>query len=136
MHYCSQRRGTPAIPLAEYGPADLEREYGTEKPCAPLCTVSCVHRTAWLDQLRENPRQALGEFFPSRDGGDPTSADFPLPVRLLTGLFLPEGPNKSPKLATRLAVKILGLSGEKHKSIPAQPAPKVNDSLEGTPLDE
>lgn len=135
VHYCSQRRGTPAIPLAEYDAEDLDREYNVEKPCAPLCTVSCVHRTAWLDQLRENPRQALAEFFPPSNGGNLSPSDLPLPVRLLAGLFLPDERNGKPKPATRLALKILGVNSQKAKTA-ARTETVVNDSLEGAGQDD
>ena len=48
---------------------DLEREYSTVKPCAPYCTVSCVHRVAMIDLLREKPREALVRFFPPQAAG-------------------------------------------------------------------
>ncbi len=53
VHYCSQQRGYPAKPLDEYTRADLEREYRTEKDCAPRCTVSCVHQVSYLDGWRD-----------------------------------------------------------------------------------
>ena len=46
VHYCSQQRGYPAIPLEKYSVHDLRREYMTEKSCAPHCTVSCVHQVS------------------------------------------------------------------------------------------
>ncbi len=52
VHYCSQQRGYPAKPLAEYTLADIRREYATEKSCAPQCTVSCVHQISYLDFWR------------------------------------------------------------------------------------
>ena len=52
VHYCSQQRGYPAKPLAEYTVADIRREYLTEKSCAPHCTVSCVHQISYLDSWR------------------------------------------------------------------------------------
>jgi len=52
VHYCSQQRGFPAIPLAQYTREHLEHEYFTEKPCAPHCTVSCVQQVAMLDNWR------------------------------------------------------------------------------------
>ena len=52
VHYCSQQRGYPAKPLAEYTLADIRREYRTEKSCAPQCTVSCVHQVSYLDFWR------------------------------------------------------------------------------------
>ena len=53
VHYCSQQRGFPAKPLAEYSVADIRREYFTEKSCAPLCTISCVHQVAYVDFWRD-----------------------------------------------------------------------------------
>ena len=53
VHYCSQQRGYPAIPLDEYTPAHLEHEYHTLKACAPHCTVSCVQQVAMLDNWRD-----------------------------------------------------------------------------------
>lgn len=58
VSYCSQQRGKPGIPLAEYGKTDLRREYGTKKSCAAYCTVNCVQQTAILDNWR-SPQKAL-----------------------------------------------------------------------------
>ena len=52
VHYCSQQRGAPGVPLATYGAADIAREYRAEKSCAPYCTVSCVHQASVLDAWR------------------------------------------------------------------------------------
>jgi MoaA/NifB/PqqE/SkfB family radical SAM enzyme len=52
VHYCSQQRGYPAKPLAQYTVQDIRREYLTEKSCAPYCTVSCVHQVSYLDFWR------------------------------------------------------------------------------------
>jgi MoaA/NifB/PqqE/SkfB family radical SAM enzyme len=52
VHWCSQQRGIPAVPLATYTKADLRREYFTIKPCAPYCTVSCVQQVAIIDNWR------------------------------------------------------------------------------------
>jgi hypothetical protein len=52
VHYCSQQRGYPAKPLAEYTVADIRREYRTEKSCAPRCTVACVHQISYVDFWR------------------------------------------------------------------------------------
>jgi MoaA/NifB/PqqE/SkfB family radical SAM enzyme len=52
VHYCSQQRGYPAIPLEKYSVHDLRREYVTEKSCAPHCTVSCVHQVSVFDSWR------------------------------------------------------------------------------------
>jgi len=46
VHYCSQQRGYPGVPLDTYTRDDLRREYLTEKSCAPHCTVSCVHQVS------------------------------------------------------------------------------------------
>ncbi len=52
VHYCSQKRGFPGVPVAEYTRADLRREFITEKGCAPHCTVSCVHQISYIDHWR------------------------------------------------------------------------------------
>jgi MoaA/NifB/PqqE/SkfB family radical SAM enzyme len=52
VHYCSQQRGYPAIPLEKYTVEDIRREYLTEKGCAPHCTVSCVHQVSIFDAWR------------------------------------------------------------------------------------
>jgi MoaA/NifB/PqqE/SkfB family radical SAM enzyme len=52
VHYCSQQRGYPGIPLEKYGVADIRREYVTEKSCASHCTVSCVHQVSIFDSWR------------------------------------------------------------------------------------
>lgn len=52
VHYCSQQRGYPAKPLLQYTTEDVQREYLTEKSCAPYCTVSCVHQSAVMDFWR------------------------------------------------------------------------------------
>jgi MoaA/NifB/PqqE/SkfB family radical SAM enzyme len=52
VHYCSQQRGWPGTPLANYTRADLAREYLTEKTCAPNCTISCVHQISYIDHWR------------------------------------------------------------------------------------
>jgi len=56
--YCSQQRGYPAIPLEKYTVEDIRREYLTEKPCAPHCTVSCVHQVSIFDSWRAPQRPA------------------------------------------------------------------------------
>ncbi len=57
VHYCSQQRGYPAIPLEKYTITDLRREFYTEKSCAPHCTVSCVHQVSIFDSWR-GPQKA------------------------------------------------------------------------------
>ena len=53
VHYCSQQRGFPAKPLAEYTVADIRREYLTQKGCAPFCTISCVRQVSYMDFFRD-----------------------------------------------------------------------------------
>jgi MoaA/NifB/PqqE/SkfB family radical SAM enzyme len=52
VHYCSQQRGFPAKPLDQYTVEDIRREYITQKSCAPMCTVSCVHQISYFDFFR------------------------------------------------------------------------------------
>ena len=52
VHYCSQQRGFPGVPLAEYTGADVRREFLTAKSCAPNCTIGCVHRISHIDHWR------------------------------------------------------------------------------------
>jgi MoaA/NifB/PqqE/SkfB family radical SAM enzyme len=59
VHYCSQQRGYPAIPLEKYTVEDIRREYLTEKGCAPHCTVSCVHQVSIFDAWRGPQRPAV-----------------------------------------------------------------------------
>jgi MoaA/NifB/PqqE/SkfB family radical SAM enzyme len=104
VHYCSQQRGYPGIPLEKYRQANLDREYQTVKQCAPYCTISCVQRGSMIDELRENPIQAIGRFFPSR--GPHSLSEMPLVVRILTWLFLPTKKNNR-RLVRRAALRVL-----------------------------
>src|SRR3954447_15256732 len=52
VHYCSQQRGFPAKPLESYTVEDIRREYITQKTCAPMCTISCVHQISYFDFFR------------------------------------------------------------------------------------
>jgi len=87
VHYCSQQRGRPGIPLADYTVADIRREAARPKACAPMCTISCVHQTAMLDEFRERPRETLNGILDRRRAVDP---DFrtPATVRALSWMFL------------------------------------------------
>lgn len=58
VHYCSQQRGYPAVPLESYTVEDIRREYLTKKACADYCTIACVHQVATLDNWRDP--QTLG----------------------------------------------------------------------------
>src|SRR5213080_5026023 len=52
VHYCSQQRGYPGVPLEKYTIEDIRREYVTEKSCAPYCTVNCVQQVGLMDNWR------------------------------------------------------------------------------------
>jgi len=58
VHYCSQRRGYPGIPLLDYTKEDMRREYLTRKACADYCTVACAQKVATFDNRRDP--QTLG----------------------------------------------------------------------------
>ena len=81
VHWCSQQRGHPGIPLAEYTTEDVRRESTSVKRCAPLCTVSCVHRVALLDRIRTQPIKALDEIMPAGASGA-------VSVRVLRWMFV------------------------------------------------
>jgi MoaA/NifB/PqqE/SkfB family radical SAM enzyme len=53
VHYCSQQRGIPGVPLATYGVNDIRREFNAPKSCAPMCTIGCVHRVSFMDFWRK-----------------------------------------------------------------------------------
>jgi MoaA/NifB/PqqE/SkfB family radical SAM enzyme len=99
VHWCSQQRGTPGIPLAQYGPADLEREYQSAKSCAPHCTVSCVHRVSLLDEIRAAPIQTLARMSTRGAAAGPRP---PASVRVLTWMFVTSRHHQTfRRLATR-----------------------------------
>ena len=52
VHYCSQQRGYPGVPLSQYTNDQRQREFLTKKSCAPHCTVSCVHQISVVDSWR------------------------------------------------------------------------------------
>ena len=52
VHYCSQQRGYPGVPLLGYSVGDIQREFMAEKSCAPYCTIGCVHRASTMDYWR------------------------------------------------------------------------------------
>lgn len=112
VHWCSQQRGSPAIPLERYAREDLVREGERIKGCAPFCTVGCVHRVAQVDALRDHPLETLRQWF----GGAPVEGApageaamvaprLPPAVRLLAWLFV-----TSPRSAffRRTAVRLFG----------------------------
>lgn len=52
VHWCSQRRGYPGIPVTHYLRRDIQREFATDKVCSPQCTLSCVHQMSMFDRWR------------------------------------------------------------------------------------
>ena len=61
VHWCSQQKGYPGVPLERYSSEDMRREYFTEKPCAAYCTVQCVRRISIVDSWRHrqtSPRRS------------------------------------------------------------------------------
>ena len=111
VHYCMAQRGYPAIPLEQYTIEDCVREAKKPKSCAPYCTVFCVHRIAWVDQLRENPSQALVQLFPPDESTGQST--IPAPVRVLQSLFSGSS-GKKPGAATvafrKAAMRLLKIS--------------------------
>ena len=61
VHYCSQQRGYPGIPLERYTIDDIKREFATPKSCAPYCTVGCVHRVSTMDFWRRPQKELRTE---------------------------------------------------------------------------
>ena len=66
VHYCSQQRGYPGIPLEEYTLVDIRREFRTRKGCAPYCTVSCVHHASMADFWRAPQEYRIPQRAPRR----------------------------------------------------------------------
>lgn len=87
VHYCSQQRGCPGIPLAQYTREDVVREAAKPKGCAPFCTISCVHQTAMLDEFRTKPRETLAGIIERRKQRDPAWQP-PFTVRALERMFV------------------------------------------------
>ncbi len=52
VHWCSQQRGYPGIPVENYTSEDRKREYNTQKDCSNYCTVNCVHQMSFVDAWR------------------------------------------------------------------------------------
>jgi len=78
VHWCSQQRGYPGIPLEQYTMNDFDREYKTEKWCAPTCTLQCVHQVGILDNWRDpqkTPAQIAQEQKNGKRVGEMIGAD-------------------------------------------------------------
>lgn len=108
VQYCMAQRGYPAIPLAQYTREDIERESKAKKSCAPYCTIFCVQRVAFLDQVRETPRQALERFFPPKDA-DGREVRMPLPIRAVTALLTTKDGKPPRRLLQKTALRILNI---------------------------
>lgn len=105
VHYCSQQRGHPGIPLEKYTRDDIVREAAVRKECAPFCTISCVHQTAMLDSFRERPRESLAGIIQRRKERDPAWRE-PASVRMLEWMFL--GDKSRRDWLGKIALRILG----------------------------
>ncbi len=127
VHRCSQQRGTPGTPLADYTPADLKREAETPKRCTAYCTVSCVHQTAMLDAFREQPRETLHHMMASRKAVD-QSFEPPVLVKALDWMFLRE---QNRKFFEKLAIKLLGL--KRPEAIAEHRTGSTGSSVPGSP---
>jgi hypothetical protein len=103
VHWCSQQRGYPGIPLERYGPDDLRRQYHEVKSCAPMCTVGCVHRVAQVDDLRQAPQETLALWFSTRVND--RQPELPASVKLLQWAFVT---NPHRDLFRRAAARVLG----------------------------
>jgi MoaA/NifB/PqqE/SkfB family radical SAM enzyme len=69
VHYCSQQRGYPGVPLLNYTKDDVRREFLTAKGCSPNCTVSCVHQVSYIDFWR-SPQPLQPQPRPADEVGD------------------------------------------------------------------
>lgn len=105
VHYCSQQRGRPGIPLEEYTREDIVRESAVRKECAPFCTISCVHQTAMLDSFREHPRESLAGIIERRKERDPEWRA-PASIRLLEWMFLSDAKRRD--WLGKIALHLLG----------------------------
>ena len=112
VHYCSQQRGSPAIPLDKYDAADLQREHASVKSCAPFCTISCVHQASMVDQFRDNPSRALSRFFPPHPGQS-EPYHLPVPLRPLVWFLLPEPGSGRERIAQTMRHATLRFLGVK-----------------------
>ena len=71
VHYCSQQRGNPGIPLQQYTKDHIRHEFLTQKSCAPYCTISCVHIASTADFWRAPQRNV----YEARPKPSPTMED-------------------------------------------------------------
>jgi MoaA/NifB/PqqE/SkfB family radical SAM enzyme len=64
VRWCSQAQAAFGLPLEAYGPADLRRQFHTQKDCNEQCTVGCVRTCSQYDEwrpqaLRPDPAQTV-----------------------------------------------------------------------------
>jgi MoaA/NifB/PqqE/SkfB family radical SAM enzyme len=106
VHYCSQQRGHPAIPLLQYTREDILREGAKPKACAPFCTISCVHQTAMLDSFRTQPRATLNGIIQRRQERDANWRP-PASMRMLEWMFLRD--SRTRDVLGSFALRLFGL---------------------------
>jgi MoaA/NifB/PqqE/SkfB family radical SAM enzyme len=68
VHYCSQRRGTPGIPLVRYTLTHRREAHVVQKTCSPYCTIACVHQASSFDHWRGVQRPIKARSAPSLPG--------------------------------------------------------------------
>ncbi|MFL6450876.1 MAG: radical SAM protein [Bryobacteraceae bacterium] len=112
VHYCSQQRGHPAIPLMQYNHEDLLREGRKAKGCAPFCTISCVHQTAMLDDFRTRPTEALTKILNGRKERN-VAWKPPAAVRALEWIFLRNSQRRA--VIGAIALRVLAVSQSRTK---------------------
>jgi len=110
VHYCSQRRGRPGIPLEQYTQTDLDKEFRRHKPCEPYCTISCVHQTAMLDSFREAPQETLVGILERRTQQDPQFKP-PAVLHALQWLFMH---SRHRRLFNGVALRLLGARSKRN----------------------
>jgi MoaA/NifB/PqqE/SkfB family radical SAM enzyme len=108
VHYCSQQRGHPGIPLERYTKEDLIREAAKPKGCAPFCTISCVHQTAMLDDFRTRPAETVDAIIARQKETDPAWRE-PVLMQTLRWMFIKDGHVRD--LFARQAVRLFTKRG-------------------------
>jgi MoaA/NifB/PqqE/SkfB family radical SAM enzyme len=106
VHWCSQQRGHPGIPLVDYKHEDIEQQYAIIKECAPFCGISCVQQVAMLDEIRENPGGMLQELINRRRATNPNFRA-PILLRSIAWAFLD---NPYAGTLQKAFVRLLGLN--------------------------
>jgi len=78
VHWCSQQRGYPGIPVTQYTADDIQREFNTKKSCSPRCTLGCVHQMSFLDEWRPAQQPLAADGAPESD--PPVTRRFNVPA--------------------------------------------------------